>query len=449
MGKKYQLISLFFYSVIFVIMAILVSRIPHFIYYLILNKKIQISYYKISSDVNIQNRLLPGSILDLSEGDESTFFENENWMNFHIVNYIIPIPLDHPGLVPFPIINDLGKEVAPIIEIHFQNKLKEFILSWSASRPSRFPKYFGKQKFFQIPLIKNQLEEILRETIWRDLFTLNLGELKLKEIIFVSYKELLYRLYILQARLEFFSKDAEKWFFVEKYQRGGVQLPMEEKEGYKKEIWMGLRGGPIEMFNLVYRHDHPAGKLLRRRMVAQVQFSPANFNLTDSIYKMYKGLPYKEKNSLKGQLLLFSAFTQNTADDIYLKEFIGLTDQFDLNYPTLQNFYNYALKRLGKDDETLEKLNKKISEEEEEALKKIRNTEISTEVDESKLTKEERLKMILKKSKEIMEENKQTKNVIEGNSGVKKNLEAEAEAVAPIENIENKKSENVSEDKNQ
>lgn len=313
---------------------------------------------------------------------------NNLWEEFHFSNMNIVFPINHPQILTIPKIEFRSYGVSLGMKFLDQRKKKiaEFMLG-SSEKLNLNP---SKQKIFDLPLVKNFIRKKNVKDIWRDLFIkdLSLPQIDmedttidyLKSVSNISYKELAYRLFIMELRNKIFSKNLTKIQYDANKGFGVAELRINNKseENYTHEVIYIPEKGRIYKVHLKYLRDNVVAESLRRRLYDHLKFIKRSEDSSRSIYARHKTLTFEERTSQEGLVYMFSAWSHVPKSESFLKEMIHFLERGDDTIFYLTPLYNFAYKRFGS---TFSSRDEKLLEEQRQFLERKTKEELLKEID--------------------------------------------------------------------
>jgi len=346
--------------------------------------------------------------------------EAENlWETFHFSEFEIPLPVRHPMFVLIPIIH--RRKVRPEIGAKFKTRGKLDVGSFTVLKSFKFDRRIEHHKIFELPFFKNHILKKNDKTVWKDLFTksfsLPKGELTEKSYWMnlwnISYKELVYNLYLLELRSKFLPENARKLSYYNNKSFGIIELINIEsqKQGledlFRKELIYVYHNGYIYKLLLKSRYENQISESIRKRIMKALKYRTSDESSAIEIYARYKELPYYKRISQEGMTYLYAGWSHVTEKKEFIKEMIQFLERGRNSYDYLEPLYEYSYKEFGTNYSILkdnlkesasEQLKRKIIEEEQLQDQKIIN-EINTDVEGEFETEDQKVDYFLKKAK--------------------------------------------------
>ncbi|MBF0315061.1 MAG: hypothetical protein HQK52_16680 [Oligoflexia bacterium] len=411
---------------------------PYVLYYRIIQGKYDGEYYKVK---NIERYLNPNAkdlLVDrtqvLGDSDEENY-----WKTFHIGQYKLLLPLSHPLIGIFPIVNFKEDKKEVELGIKFMTYRGEKITEIALGPEERFAHKFNEQKLFAIPMIYRYLERVSIEDLWRDIFEKRIihryeegisvidcdkdkdkdkecsffkkKKQKVKKVFGVVYdlltldfSEMIYNLYVIHMREKYFPGNFNDFFYYADKNYG--VLISRGKDSYRNRVtFYSLGQGVVQSYAMELDLQDPLAHTVFKKMLQHTFYAPSTLEESQNIYREFVELPYKQKIDQEGMIYLFSAWTNDVENKEFLFEVIKFLEKGGNNFARLQPFYVYASKRYGNgDDANSERqeaqLKEKIKSEDlaniEQADRDNRNS-----VESVPTSAEERFRFYLKKANEV------------------------------------------------
>ena len=375
------------------------------------------------------------------------FFEKElsqyskkvssRWQKFNFGTFLIDLPYKHPEFSSEPIIYKEKNTGKWIIGYKIHDRGQREIFSFKLIGKLVFDLHMEEQKLFTYPIFKNYILSKGSKKIWTDIFTKDLdisinssqdqtipAMERIKNIWKVSYKELIYNLYVYYLRLKFVDEKASKIIYVPSKRMGIIEWNKSEGSSFLREKLYIPQDNEVYIVEISSKSWISRSRDLRANFIDKIQYSKKEENISQLIYGDFKELPYEEKISLPGLQYLFSALSIDLSNKSILKELIFYLERGKSNFKQLEIFYKYAYKRFGESlsseitihDLPEEKLKKKIVDELKEELTDERKKEIFN-YEGNFETEIERRRFFIEKSK-WEKEKKKKKNILKDSEDV-------------------------------
>ncbi|MBF0298837.1 MAG: hypothetical protein HQK51_08960 [Oligoflexia bacterium] len=366
--KKLFIISflLFFF---FFFIAISAYLTPFYIYKKIIQENFTTEWYK----PNFTSKMLAGSVFSPSKLSES--HEDRYWKLFHIKDYKIFLPINHPLLTANPVVNIEDEKDAVTLGLQFITQNSHPIIDINFNKNKKFQTILGSQKLFKIAIFESYLEKKALTNIWTDMFLkdLSLDSNKSKNdkavvesdnffkkwfynlyanfedtlnLIKLSYTDLIYNLYILQFRSIYLPSNALSFFYDDTRNLAIIELAIDGRM-VKNTIVMFLSNGYIESYSIVQYLSDLSSSELYQRMYDTIYYAESSSNISKLVYGQFVDLPYYAKTNDQGMFYLFSAWSHKIDDKEFLREIIRFLERGQSNLLKLQPFYYYAFKKYG------------------------------------------------------------------------------------------------------
>lgn len=336
------------------------------------------------------------------DADGDIFQGQDNlWMNFHLSNFIVPMPLHHPYFIMVPNIQFTPDDAQNpklgviFIEPHTKNQYVSYLMGEKFSLELEI----GKQKLFNLPYFKKYIEGKDSQVLWQDLFTLDVtGGLKLYSgffnlkqlfegaVIFweTPVQEWVYRLYLLEKRGEFFKGDVLSIDFRAKNKIGIAKVKPTEPR-MLNEVFYVLEGKNIYTINFKTYPWDAVSRGIRKKYLDTLELKLSTPDASYAIYNTYSKLPYHIKIDQEGLTYLFSAWSHQTGSKDFLRIMIRFLEKGkDYSMQTIP-LYEFAYRRFGSNFSTREET---VKEDYENRLKRKMSEEL-----EKQLSDEERKKL--------------------------------------------------------
>ncbi|MBF0363150.1 MAG: hypothetical protein HQK49_19165 [Oligoflexia bacterium] len=374
--KKTILLSLLL--LIFLLLTTITAYfIPFYFYKKIITENYSSEWYK----PTFGQQLLDGKFFSPAKLASSS--EDKYWKLFHIRDYKIFLPINHPLYNTTPLINIEDERDTPVFGFQFLSHNYHSLVDVTFNKNKKFSPLLGTQKLFKIAIIESYLEKMALANIWKDIFSKNLhldinnkkresiitnssgntnefflknwyntSYTKIQDIIELftnSYTDLLYNLYLLQFRSVYLPPNIQSFYFDANKNLAVLELNPDNKESRysKSTMIMFLSGGYIESFTINLYLTNSSTMELYQRIYDTVYYSETSNSTSKLIYGQFIDLPFNSKISNEGMFYLFSAWSHKIEDKEFLKEIIRFLERGQSNLSKLQPFYFYAYKKYG------------------------------------------------------------------------------------------------------
>jgi len=209
--------------------SILLVFMPYHFYYVALESGIESRFL---TTKKVPKTFLRGEMLEVKKTIQGNDTESKRWRNFHVGNYLLPLPVRHPYFLLIPdIALGLDGEVRIAWELQNQNLKPESRIEMLSAVNYSYP--FEENLLFNLPLFRNHLLQIPENKIWNDLFTLDIRLPENEKLSFgewvkalwqIPYTDLAYRLFILKTRQSLFPLNTKKISYLADKQLGVLEV---------------------------------------------------------------------------------------------------------------------------------------------------------------------------------------------------------------------------------
>lgn len=389
----------------------LVKIAPYHIYTLTLTEGVNTRFLKMKPstksyyDGNEYQELQVDSIQKLSDG---------LYKNFHIKNFLIPLPIGNSTFSMIPKIKTELMQLKLGAQFLDQKNIEHF--DFVIEREIKFETENGNQEIFLLPYFKNYINKKNINEIWKDLFSRKLSlpsnEGKgfyesLKILDSVSYQELVYNLYVLFNRTKLIPPSISQMQYYENSNIGIVRFEESNSKLLSERIYI-LNQGIIYPISMKTKLDSPMGRFYRNKFIKDIMYKNSNKDSSIAIYAEYKNLEYVNRIDQKGMIYLYSAWSHDLENKDFIRIIINFLERGKSNIKYLRPFYEYAYKHFGSSfsgesefllESNTEKLKRKMNEELEQEISKELKVE-KTSSDGTFSSSEEKIKYNLQKAKE-------------------------------------------------
>ena len=399
--------------------ALLMAFMPYHFYYVAIDSGLDSRFLKTKK---VPEPFLSTKALELEQADFTTTDSLIRWRNFHVGNYILPLPVRHPYFLLVPEIS-LDQSQKPVIgwDLQNQNLKAEISLKFLSSIAYTYP--FEENLLFNLPIVKNHILAVPTQTIWRDLFTLDLRLPSLEDtgltswiqkLWSISYNEIAYKLFILKTRQLLFPSEVTRLSYDESKSMGVVEMmPVQTDDlvddNTKVEVLYLLREGLVQRLQLSTRRYSKIAQSYRTRAIEGLEWKASNPDETVQIYNEFNKLSYEKKVDQEGMTYLFAGWTHVPKQEEFLRTMIQFLERGKRNKVHLKSMYQYGYDLFGtsfsSQKENLReteqrKLERKISEELKGEFNRAEKTEVVAP-DGNFSNEEDQVDFFLKKAKEV------------------------------------------------
>jgi hypothetical protein len=324
------------------------------------------------------------------------------WKSFPLRNSLVPLPTRHPLFLTLPLIEFEHKGPEPVVGMSFLSSDSREI-----SRLYNLPMSLGKdyslgQELFKLPFVRNRIMKLDPETVWKEAFT-HIIDVRPKSI-----DEMIHDLYILHIRSQLLPEGTIKYSLLEN-DKALIELSSSDKD-YVAELILSQHNGSIYSYALKTAKNNQESLKLRAKFLKTISFSPIDPDLGTMLYTEFKHLNFSRQIDQEGLLYLFSAWSQDLNKVDILKEMIFYLERGKKNGQQLKTLYQYAFMKYGKtfttrnifsDSDDPELIIQRKIEIENIQRRHAAERELTKKAAPIELTPNERMKMNLRKAKEI------------------------------------------------
>lgn len=344
------------------------------------------------------------------------------WITLNFNDLNIPFPRNHPNIefapkpqsfrkVYFPNFIMRDNRARPIFHIDFIERKKI-----NLSLPS--------DKIFRTPLVKKYINSLSQKKIINDIFNkkLDVKSYSLLDTfsLFSAWKEsppleLIYNIYIYKMRQRLFEVNITAFynlrenFILYKLDKENSLLDG-EYDFYQAQIF---KNGNIHRLEFSVKKDAPMSNLILTRFVKEIDVAQVSTS-DDSLkyYTFFKSLPYSERLSNIGLVYLYTAWSHDILNINFIREMIQFFERDSRNQSLLNPVYlfardvagtNFSNKDSVLDEDAQSRLKRGSEQEKKKEEMELGNFEME---DIENLSKEEKIKYLLKKGKRYKENEK-------------------------------------------
>ncbi|MCK5883759.1 MAG: hypothetical protein KAG61_08725 [Bacteriovoracaceae bacterium] len=370
---------------------------PYFAYNYVVKQGMDNEYIKLSP----HPAKLYGEKNFKMERVEGIYHEDESlWGIFPFSNVQISLPLKHPQIRVLPHLN-LPKGTAEKLEMGLtytdQNYHKLVTMILKRHGKFQFP-FISDHKLFSLPLFKKYILGKSNKQIWKDLFTRDLTTTfilrkhfksrnlvdYLTDLYSVSYRDLVYSLFIYYLRIELLNEDFEESRYFEGRGMGVIYIPPKSEKSFQKEIVFILEKGEIYTVEIVSKIKSIMAESLRIRLLEHLKYVEDSDSNAHEIYALYKRVDYEERISNLGMMYLYTAWSHVPENTKFLKELIHFLERGKDNSIPLEILYRYAYEKYGSNfSQLIEKRNETFDEK----MKRLHSEALDKEIEEERQKK--------------------------------------------------------------
>jgi len=402
---KYILI---FLGVILVIISVFLLLIfsPYFIYLKTINQGFSSSFLSMEASKTVMIKPIEFKIKKINK----FLAQNERrWRSFHFADYKIPLPLQHPTLSLIPVIQKKKGRSYFGGDIYDNKNSRKF--SFVSGEKLALEYVIDKQELFGLPIFKQDLEAIPGDKFFKIMFTYDIRLKKIdkknkisymRSLWNIPYADLVFNLFVLNARNDFFPEDMIGFTFYPEKEMGIIETSDENPNFYNETVYI-LEGEDIYTFKYRVRKGDLLADSIRTRFLKILNFKKSYEDKRIEIYNDFRLLSYKDKISTVGFTYLYVGFSHVPNDQIYYSAMIRDLEKRAGNAKFLTPLYQYGMKKFNFKENKKKKKEvakpKEFNEEDKQIIKEAIKQVEETEVDESRLSKEEKINFYLEDAK--------------------------------------------------
>lgn len=387
----------------------LVAIAPYHIYTLTLTEGVHTRFLKMDPTKSV---FYDGEVADIMPSEvmnDENFYET-----FHFTHFELPMPINHPVFSLIPAIK-IESQV-PRLGARFQNPKNIEFFSFMIDRGYQFETTSDQQKLFILPFFKNYISRKSTDEIWADLFQKKLllpsnvgGSFvaSLAALQHVTYRELVYNLYILYNRRFVLPANTIKFSFYKERNIGIAQVPSDDPDIIVEKIFT-MEKGLIYPVTIRTRTSELGAKNFRTKFLRELKYKTSTTDSAISIYARYKQIPYVYRVDQQGMTYLYSAWSHDLSNRDFIRVIVLFLERGYSNLKYLKPFYEFAYKKFGSSlssesgylNETApEALKRKISEQLANEVKAGENS-VGQKSEGEFATPEDRIRFNLQKAKD-------------------------------------------------
>jgi hypothetical protein len=394
---------------LFVGAATLVAIAPYHIYTLTLTEGVNTRFLKMDPTKSV---FYDGSVTEVKK--VTNMNDVDLYQTFHFSHFEIPMPINHPVFSLIPMIKI--ESFIPRLGARFQNPKNIELFSFMLERAYQFETTTDQQKLFILPFFKNYISRKSSDEIWADIFQKkislpsNEGKSFLSSLSVlkdVSYKDLVYNLFILYNRRFVLPANTQKFSFYKERNIGIVELTSEDPAILVERVFV-IEKGLVYPVVIRTRKDDLGANNFRTKFLSEIKYKTSNTDSAISIYARYKQIPYVYRVDQQGMTYLYSAWSHDLNNRDFIRVIVLFLERGKSNLKYLKPFYEFAYKKFGS---SLSSDSGYLNETAPEALKRKISEQLTNEVkagagrDTSKFdgefaTPEDKIKFNLQKAKD-------------------------------------------------
>ncbi|TDJ07191.1 MAG: hypothetical protein E2O68_03930 [Deltaproteobacteria bacterium] len=405
---KYTLI---FFGIIILITSAFLFLIfsPYFIYLKAINQGYSSSFLTLGAS---EKFMLKPQEFKIKKIDEFLAQNERRWKSFHFGNYRIPLPLQHPTLSLLPVIVERKGQIyfgGNIIDLK-----NSHIFKFVAGDILEMDYQLEKQKLFELPVFKEDLEGIPKNKFFKILFTHDVHLKKIdkktklsymRSLWNIPYSDLVFNLFVINARAQFFPEKMTGFSFYPEKEMGVVETA-DKNPNYYNEIIFILKGDDIYTFKYRVKKGSLMADAIRTRFLRILKLQKSYEDKRIEAYNDFRALTYAQKISSVGFTYLYAGFTHVPDDLTYYLAMIRDLEKRPDNARLLTPLYQYGKRKFKieekkayeRDEESAQPTG--LDERDKQIIKEATKEVENTELDEDSLTKEEKIDFYLKESKQ-------------------------------------------------
>lgn len=355
----------------------LMAIAPYHIYTLTLTEGVNTRFLKMNPTQSI---FYDGSTME--EPEYKLMNDQALYETFHFSHYELPMPINHPV---FSLIPQIKIETgAPRLGARFLNSKNAELFSFLLEKPYQFETTSDQQKLFVLPFFKNYIDDKPNSEIWGDLFEkkLSLPSNEGKSFISslsvlseVSYRGLVYNLYVLYNRKFILPADTKKFYFYKDKNIGIAELPSEDPNVLVEKVFL-IEKGAIYPMVIRTRITDLSAKNFRAKFLRELRYKMSTTDSAIPIYARYKQIPYNYRVDQQGMTYLYAAWSHDIDNRDFIRVIVLFLERGYSNLKYLQPFYDFAYKKFGS---SLSSESGYLNETAGEALKRKMSEELASE----------------------------------------------------------------------
>jgi hypothetical protein len=333
--------------------------IPYVLYFRALYGSLDNGYITIAEH---SDSLITGGRFILPEGSRGANNSPYWWHETHLRNFIVPLPMSHPLLIPIPLLKNARSRRGVLFGAKISTTRGDERLNFYAFKPFRLHLEVPEVKLWTLPLPKKMLSEHKTSKIWKDLFfsDLSFGINRhstfydyLDRITSVKLGELNYRLYLLYLRIRLWGDEQVKTvsFYSDKEEKGHIVgvVELERDDATQKNyLFLTREGGIIRGLRVAMLANNATAADVLQLLISKHRYKQSQASYTDVIYQQYRQIPYTERIDHPGMVYLYSCWSHQMENEAIMQEMITFLERGeDSNRVYLDPLYRYAHYRFG------------------------------------------------------------------------------------------------------
>ncbi len=308
---------------------------PYYVYYRVINNKLETNWFSIERYTPLYHRPNEKALSPPTKTANEQF-----WRKFNFGDFYLPLPVRNPFYFTIPNLkySKQSQQTQVGLTLLDGSGDKIFHIYLLPQRP--FPTLLNAQKIFELPLVRKEITKKNNAQIWKDLFTRQTKKWD------ISFSEMFYNLYLLELRSKILPANLKSFGLISNMQKALIELSYPNKD-YEAQLILNQRGDKIFSFIVVTRKNNQEAKLIRHKMINEIEFVQSTPQLADIIIKEFKGLNYQDQIDHEGMLYLLSAWSHDHSRREILEKIIFYLERGRLNQKQLAPVYQYLFQRYG------------------------------------------------------------------------------------------------------
>ncbi|WP_157680566.1 hypothetical protein [Bacteriovorax sp. Seq25_V] len=339
------------------------------------------------------------------------------WKMIDYDNYSIPLPFGHPSfyIAPRPFLE--GNRIIPAFS--YSESDGDELVRFRPLQIEKVDLSLPPDKLFRLPLVRKYIHRKKAINIWHDIYNKNL---KVEETSvlnpFKSYElwskvspiEIAYNIYLYKMREKLILNDALKIYFIgTRHILSEVGAIDEQRSRY---IGQYFHSGRLYTYELLVKNNFAMANMIMTRFIRDFKVSESNAKEdSQRLYAAYRAIPYNQRASYDALNYLYSAWTHEKENQAFIREIIQFFEKNKDFQNILTPMYSFARKKWGTTFSNKDKLLDEAAEvrlqrgiEQEKRKEEMELGNFETE-DIENLSKEEKIKYLLKKGKRYKQNN--------------------------------------------
>lgn len=312
-----------------------IRTLPARLYDKLIHNELDSKWYSLDDRV-VDIYLNPKHDLD---GEIVEIKNEELWKSFHFKNLSIPIPVRNPFFFVVPNLKYSQEKNQTKFGLSILDSKDEKISDIFFLPKVNFPNISKSQSLFSLPLAAKEIQNISNDRIWDDLFTKSIEQTD------IEWQEMVYNLYLLQMRVKIFGRNIVQYGVDKTKNKRGILVLNYPDRDFVAELFIENRNNMIHSFIIISKKNSDEAKIVRQKMLNEIEYIDTSLALSDIMIKEFKGLSYVDQIDHIGMYYLLSAWSHDQSRKAILEDLIFYLERGSANQLQLAPIYKYYYDR--------------------------------------------------------------------------------------------------------